>query len=64
MIGLLTEQSDICGGQVIGNTWKENIFVLVILKPIDDSSNANKIIHLGDILYRNLDLDIIKMSAL
>ena len=45
---------------MISNTWEKNFFILVILKLIDDSFNTNHIICLGDILNRNVYLNIIK----
>ena len=59
MVGLRTEQLDICCGQVIGNTRKENIFILVILRLIDDNPNTNHIICLDDIFNQTVDLKIL-----
>ncbi len=63
VVGLWTEQLDVCCGQVVSNAWEENIFAPSILKIVDDSSKPNHIICLGDVLHRKINLNIIKKSA-
>ena len=60
MVCLWTKQLAVCCWQVVCNTWEKNIFTHVILRPIDDSSNANHIICLGNIFHWNRDFHIIK----
>ena len=45
---------------MISNARQEYISFLVILKLVDDSANPNYVICLGDVLDRNIDLNIVK----